>query len=567
MTQFTFRVLMVFATLLAGGHQSAHADLPSAMAALENGRHAEAHAEFRRMAELGDRTAQRNLIALLFNGTGIEKNIVEANAWLNLMTHDDASDASLSAVAQVLARSTPETARAEISERTQTLIRQFSRATLSAERFPTLRAEEGKAVYQLTCDLRPGIHLSFPRYPADAARQGVTGSSCQAFYLDQQGKPAHIRVVSHKNGHFFNMPTRKVLQEFHAAPPADDFQRMREYRVCMDYTLAPELHSAQQLETPPAEQWLPIDDDGNSGRDRIIPPEEAYRLAGKGDATGAYRYARYAQLGNGIVQGSAAARSKMSTELLLRAAVGGHTPAQMDLADSLFHGNGCETDLQKALFWYRTAIASGDNEARYRLAARLAEGNAEQKRSARELLADYLNADNWRKLYRKLRIDKPVDARKAEQTRVELQGLKFIPEKEIERVISNMRSYERDTQSNAFRVERPAAFFDARLLYARLLMEQNTLPAIRIAQQVMSPGFAPDNVNVPDTPDWQPESAHWLWICAQIHALLGEHQQAQALQTQAVNLVTEHEGPVGLFNRSLPVALSATADESIPTIQ
>lgn len=62
----------------------AHAGFEDGMAAYEKGDYAVAYAEFRQAAQQGDIRAQGKLGGLYLYGIGVEKNYIEAYAWLDL---------------------------------------------------------------------------------------------------------------------------------------------------------------------------------------------------------------------------------------------------------------------------------------------------------------------------------------------------------------------------------------------------------------------------------------------------------------------------------------------------
>lgn len=62
----------------------AHAGFEDGMAAYEKGNYTAAHAEFLQAARQGDMRAQGKLGGLYLYGVGVEKNYIEAYAWLDL---------------------------------------------------------------------------------------------------------------------------------------------------------------------------------------------------------------------------------------------------------------------------------------------------------------------------------------------------------------------------------------------------------------------------------------------------------------------------------------------------
>ena len=67
-------------------------------------------------------------------------------------------------------------------------------------------------------------------------------------------------------------------------------------------------------------------------------------------------------------------------EKLQRAAEAGNVMAQVNLADALMNGRGCEKDEQKALAWYKEAAEQGDDDAK----AALEQYEKQQKQLAEE---------------------------------------------------------------------------------------------------------------------------------------------------------------------------------------
>jgi len=66
----------------------ADADLDKAMVKYESGNYSSAFREFERLARSGNHLAQFNLGAMYYRGQGVERNVVQAYAWMALASQD-----------------------------------------------------------------------------------------------------------------------------------------------------------------------------------------------------------------------------------------------------------------------------------------------------------------------------------------------------------------------------------------------------------------------------------------------------------------------------------------------
>ena len=372
----TFRSAQIFCLLLLLS-SAAKASFDSAVAAYEAKNFAVAYAEFRRLAELGDASSQRNLAAMYARGEHVEKNLIEAWAWASLAA-EQGGDGSVELQQALNPRLAPEQ-RTAATARLAELQGQFGKQALTDNLLPVPAERSADCSVDVLSNAKP-ITTKAPRYPKKALRDSVEGHACASFYLSTEGKPVRIRVYQaeavlklskkpYEDQQIFINEVEKVLPDWRFMPAATEDLRSSPSSYCVDFKL----------------------DGFTRGEAKAEQAEyDKNRAAAlSGDPVAQYRFMEQLESLSTIRSLTVNQRQEMKTKaqsLLLQSAVGGHDQSQFRLAKNLLTGNQCEKDIGKGVAWLTFAAQQGHTEAQYLLASRLQYGDGVQNNPDKALV-------------------------------------------------------------------------------------------------------------------------------------------------------------------------------------
>ena len=364
----TFRFVQAFCLLFIVS-LPASASFDSAVEAYEAGNFTVAYTEFRRLAELGDASSQRNLAAMYARGEYVEKDLIEAWAWASLAA-EQGGDGSAELQQALDTRLAPEQ-RTTATVRLAELQRRFGKQALAEKLLPVPAERNADCSVDVLSDAKP-IETKAPRYPIKALRDGVEGYACASFYLSVEGKPVRIRLYQaeavlklskkpYEDQTVFVNEVEKVLPQWRFMPAATEDLRSSPNRYCVDF----KLDGLTRKEAKAEQAAYEVNRDAALSGD----PVAQYRLMEQLESLSAIRTLTVNQ------------RQEMKTKaqsLLLQSAVGGHDQSQYRLAKNLLTGNQCEKDIGKGVTWLTFAAQQGHAEAQYLLSSRLRYGDGVQ---------------------------------------------------------------------------------------------------------------------------------------------------------------------------------------------
>lgn len=347
---------------------AAAGDFNAAVSAYENQDFAKAYQEFRRLAELGDAPSQRNLAVMYANGSFVERNTVEAWAWAALAAEQDAE--SSAPIRDRLASKLTDTEKLTAEQRLQELQQQYGQAAIAEKLLPVPADQMADCTVQISGDAQP-IQTYPPRYPVNAARDGIEGSSCLTFYLSDSGTPLRVSIyqsdANRSSGKTlgegektryatqFSQESALTLRKWQFTPPATQALREIPTRYCLDFLL----------------------DGSKKGQQKKVDETEQRYAAADGDPIAQYQFARKleAQLTSAkFPDGKRQQFSNVMHALYKQSAIAGFADSQFKMATNLLTGNQCEKDIGKGIAWLTFAAQQGHSESQYLLASRLRHG-------------------------------------------------------------------------------------------------------------------------------------------------------------------------------------------------
>lgn len=155
------------------------ADFTTAMENYQAKNYSEAMTEFKRLASLGHKQSQFNVGVMNFRGEGVEKNPVEAYAWMALATTD--GDENRSHTRDVVMSKLDEPQKAQALTRTTELLKEMSDAALKEKLTPVLLSSAD-------CKFQAKrIKMTTPKYPQDMLNAGKNGYVDVDYTIDKFG--------------------------------------------------------------------------------------------------------------------------------------------------------------------------------------------------------------------------------------------------------------------------------------------------------------------------------------------------------------------------------------------
>lgn len=180
------RIFLGLALMLTGIALPAHANFDKAMEAYSAGNYAEAYRSFDALAAIGDYSSAFNIGVMYFRGEYVERDPVEAWAWMQLAASQSESENMSLTAGKILAKLIPE-AQEAARQRLEALLQSHSKEKLVEELNPILLSDE-------ECEIeRMPVVKKQPRYPARELQRGHFGRVVLEYSVMPSG---HVRDVT-----------------------------------------------------------------------------------------------------------------------------------------------------------------------------------------------------------------------------------------------------------------------------------------------------------------------------------------------------------------------------------
>ncbi len=315
-----------------------HADFSSAMVDYEAKKFPAAMEEFKRLASLGHKDSQFNLGVMHFRGEGLEINPVEAYAWLALSASD--GDANRAHMRDVVAKRLDAKQKEQAFKRADELLVQMSDNALKAKLMPVLLSD-----VDCKFNLKPKKMVT-PQYPTAMQQQGLSGSVDVDYTVDKLGFVRDYSVIATTNAGFTQ----------------ESFEALKKWRYEPTYI------SGQPVEVVVKQIRMNYRMNGVIWDKKKIKEyiDSLRAKAETGTTSDMYSFAYVTSLISEL-----RVQRKESNEWFLKAAQAGLPRAQYEIGKSLFRGEGCEVDTQKAIEWLTLAAQDNSPDAQYFLGVSL----------------------------------------------------------------------------------------------------------------------------------------------------------------------------------------------------
>lgn len=352
MTKWTLSPLRVPAfllSLLVGA--PAAANVNQALEHYGAGNFALAYDAFDVAAKRGDHLAQRNIGVMYLKGEHVEKDYVEAYAWLALAAQDEGF---LKAGTHEKVLDTLENGqRALALKRYQALSAQYGDEALLEKMRPSLSSGT-----MAVTGFQP-LHTHRPEYPGAAARRGIQGWADIMFTIETDGTTSDQYAYLSADSSFSEAAI-KAIRAFQFEPSKVDGKPVPEHGVVYRFLFV-------------------LDNSSDSERGRFVN-RHLTRAREKAEAGNPEDQFAYGYL-TGAARSSFADERFISEENLqnpndwyMKAAKQGYSAAGFFLGRNTLNGKGCYPDPVKSHFWLVQSAEEGIADSQYLLAMELLHG-------------------------------------------------------------------------------------------------------------------------------------------------------------------------------------------------
>lgn len=352
MTKWTLsplRVPVVLLSLLMGA--PAAATVNQALEHYGAGNFALAYDAFDVAAKRGDHLAQRNIGVMYLKGEHVEKDYVEAYAWLALAAQDE--EFRKAGTHEKVLNVLEEEQKALALKRHQALSSQYDDDALREKMRPALSSGT------LAVKSFQPLHTQRPDYPGSAARRGLQGWADIMFTIETDGTTSdHYAYISADSA--FSKAAIEALRTFQFEPSTVDDKPVAEHGVVYRFLFVMENSSESERGRFMNRQLTSAREKAETGN-----PEDQFAY---GYLTGAARSSF------GDDRFLSEENLQNPNDWYMKAAKQGYSVAGFFLGRNTLSGKGCYPDPVKSHFWLVQSAEEGISDSQYLLAMELLHG-------------------------------------------------------------------------------------------------------------------------------------------------------------------------------------------------
>jgi uncharacterized protein len=301
-------------------------------------------AEFRRLAEIGDHGSQFNIGVMYFRGEGVERDPIQAYAWMALATQDQDEQWKRSRDQVYSGLSTTQKESADAAR--TGLFARLSDEALARQLAPSLS--------ETSADYRPArvIKSVAPAYPREMLRDGKMGFVEASYAVGADGT-TRLHGVVNATDVVFAEAAMEALKRSRYEPARLNGNPVEQYGLRIQFVFKLDRNELDEYRIHTTIQRLRAEAD-------------------KGGPLEAYRYASTLELYSHFM--SLPKNADNPNEWFLKAAARGNSAAQFSLGNNLLFGNACTPDAKRGLSWLQSAAEATQPEAQYVLAIEMLSG-------------------------------------------------------------------------------------------------------------------------------------------------------------------------------------------------
>ncbi len=323
-------ISLIFCSALFFVNES-NATFNDAVKNYEAGKYEEALAEFKSLAEIGNKGAQYNLGFMYVDGLGVKQDLVKGYAWIKLSDEKGNSEEKQGVLKQIESYFKDEKL-AQVNSFYEELVMQYGEKTIQTDLMPIFDiAANGASKF-----VAVPIKTTPANYPYMANVKGIEGFVSVEFYLDSKGQPVELNITESYPPQVFDREVIRAISKWKFEIPQEKLESPLRYR--MEFAL----------------------DEGGYSKKAIDTIKNIQGKAENGDAVSQYYFAKY---GPSILRGD----SINATEWYYKAAQQGIADAQHEVALNLLNGQGCMVDIEKGLKWLTKAASANLGRSQLKL--------------------------------------------------------------------------------------------------------------------------------------------------------------------------------------------------------
>lgn len=347
------RTFLGMMLILAGTALPVQANFDKAMEAYTAGNFTEAYRSFDALAAIGDYSSAFNIGVMYYRGEYVERDPVEAWAWMQLAGSESDTENMLLTAEKVfsgLSVAQQQAARARLDA----LLDSYSIEVLSRELAPVLLSDD-------ECDAdRTPVSKKQPRYPQTALRKGQFGRVVVEYSVMPGGHVRDVAVVQSSGEDFSQAAGESAL--YYRYEPMALAQPTSGYKTAISFSMHGKIDNKQEL-VAELQEWR---DKAEAG-DGVAQYVYAYRL-------GVFRSFQKYMKGVNL-------EYQTANRWYLASAKQGIAHAQYEIGRNMVAGRGCEADVEGGLKWISAAAVAGLPEAQQYLASSTGTMPEEERRA------------------------------------------------------------------------------------------------------------------------------------------------------------------------------------------
>lgn len=341
----------------------AHANFDSAMELYDAKNFSDSMTEFKRLSSLGHKHSQMNLGVMYFRGEGLEKNPVEAYAWVALAASD--GDAERVRTRDLINKRLTKEEKSRALARANELLIQMSDEALKEKLTPVMLSD-----MECQFQIEP-LKMPPPSYPSNLIREGKNGSVDVEFTIDKFGFARDYSAIFSTEKDF-EKAVFDAIRKWQYQPVIVDGKAtdVAVTQLRVKFNIA-----GSSLDKKKVKEYL----------------DDLRTKAESGKVVDMYAFAYVTNL-----MPELKVQKQESNSWYLKAAQAGLPHAQYEIGKSLMRGEGCKMDTEKGIYWLTMAAKSNSPSAQYFLGVSLLGSNkfVQNKQQAIEWLNHAVAGDH-----------------------------------------------------------------------------------------------------------------------------------------------------------------------------
>ncbi len=322
---------------------SATATFNNALKLYEKKNYPEAFYAFKNLAYVGDKSSQFNLGVMYFRGEHVEKDGIEAYAWMHVSSEE--GDEKFLRLKNLIYKKLSEKEQNAAASLSEQYIKKYGNAALAISLAPKPLSDEE------CTQARKLLDITQPEYPPKQERVGQLAYVDLLFNISSQGYARDLSMRTATDTDFFKASAKSLISS------------RWETQIEQGY-LVPRSGALFRF------NFAGIEDADVNTKKFEKAAKERLKKAEEGDVKSQYAYAQTLDAARVLKLDieDMDVEYRRSNEWYIRSAKSGHPLAQYELGKNMLAGKGCEADRETGLKWLRAAALAGHPYAQEEIA-------------------------------------------------------------------------------------------------------------------------------------------------------------------------------------------------------